>query len=272
MTTAHLSTDPTTVAREVLLRLQTAWNDGDGTAFGALYTPDASFVNIRGEHIVGREAIGAGHSGIFSTIYAGSVNSMDLVRATAVGDGAVLAVSLNTLDCPPAQWPERTRPCRPAWSSPTMQAPGTSSRATTPSSRSELACAGVKETPTTLRRTRSHRTTRDRECKQAAAQVKASTGPSTPVPANLPHRHCVGQASTGSWIWRRCALAMSSVNVAVSNQVGNALASRLGPRKRAWPLASRSRNGTRPRASGASARCRPRGRDRREGPDRPCRR
>lgn len=100
MTTAHLSTDPTTVAREVLLRLQTAWNDGDGTAFGALYTPDASFVNIRGEHIVGREAIGAGHSGIFSTIYAGSVNSMDLVRATAVGDGAVLAVSVNTLDCP----------------------------------------------------------------------------------------------------------------------------------------------------------------------------
>lgn len=83
-----------------------AWTSGraiagaDGTAFGTNYTPDASFVNIRGEHIVGSEAIGAGHAGIFSTIYAGSVNRMELVRATEISDGVVLAISVNTLDCP----------------------------------------------------------------------------------------------------------------------------------------------------------------------------
>lgn len=100
MTATHVSTDPKTVALEVLERLEAAWNDADGTAFGANYTPDASFVNIRGEHIVGSEAIGAGHAGIFSTIYAGSVNRMELVRASEISEGVVLAVSVNTLNCP----------------------------------------------------------------------------------------------------------------------------------------------------------------------------
>ena len=90
--TTHLSSDPTTVARAVLEDLETAWNAADGDAFGAVYTPDASFVNIRGEHIVGREGIAAGH--------AGSVNRMELVRATELADGVVLAVSANTLDVP----------------------------------------------------------------------------------------------------------------------------------------------------------------------------
>ena len=98
--TAHVSTDPATVAGEVLGRLEAAWNIGDGVAFGEVYAPDASFVTIRGEHIVGSAAIGAGHDGIFRTIYAGSVNRMDLVRAHEIAEGVILAVSVNTLDCP----------------------------------------------------------------------------------------------------------------------------------------------------------------------------
>ena len=69
-------------------------------AFGRAYAPGASFVTVRGEHLVGNGAIGAGHAGIFSTIYAGSVNRMVLVRAEEIAVGVVLAVSLNTLDCP----------------------------------------------------------------------------------------------------------------------------------------------------------------------------
>jgi uncharacterized protein (TIGR02246 family) len=94
------STEATRVATDVLARLEAAWNDADGAAFGAVYAADASFVTIRGEHIVGSTAIGAGHAGIFSTIYAGSVNRMELVRATEISEGVVLAVSVNTLDCP----------------------------------------------------------------------------------------------------------------------------------------------------------------------------
>ena len=93
-------TDPKTVALEVLGRLEKAWNDADGEAFGSNYAPDASFVNIRGEHIVGRTAIAGGHTGIFTTIYAGSVNRMNLTRATEISDGIVAAISINTLNCP----------------------------------------------------------------------------------------------------------------------------------------------------------------------------
>ncbi|MDE9367879.1 SgcJ/EcaC family oxidoreductase [Luteipulveratus sp. YIM 133132] len=94
------TTSPETVARHVLNRLESAWNEADGEAFGSCYAQDATFVTIRGERIVGRAAIAAGHAGIFSTIYAGSVNRMELVSATEIAGGVVLVDSVSTLDCP----------------------------------------------------------------------------------------------------------------------------------------------------------------------------
>jgi uncharacterized protein (TIGR02246 family) len=100
MTSAAVLHEPETAARTMLAALEAAWNDGDGDAFGALYAPDASFVTVRGDHAVGSRAIGEGHARIFATIYAGSVNRMELVQAREVGPGLVLAVSVNTLRCP----------------------------------------------------------------------------------------------------------------------------------------------------------------------------
>ncbi len=104
MTTTRTRTQAVTPATEVasrlLTQLETAWNNGDGGAFGGLYTEDASFVTVRGEHIVGRPAIAGGHQGIFETIYAGSVNRMELVSADELVDGVVLAVSSHTLHVP----------------------------------------------------------------------------------------------------------------------------------------------------------------------------
>jgi uncharacterized protein (TIGR02246 family) len=57
----------------IVSQLESAWNAGDGQAFGAPFTPDADFVTIRAEHFRGRDAIASGHAGIFWTIYAGSV-------------------------------------------------------------------------------------------------------------------------------------------------------------------------------------------------------
>lgn len=99
MSATHLAPAPTTVA-QLLRHLEAAWNSADGAAFGALYASNASFVTIRGEHIHGSAAIGAGHHQIFTTIYAGSTNRMALVREEQISEGVVLAVSLNTLDCP----------------------------------------------------------------------------------------------------------------------------------------------------------------------------
>jgi uncharacterized protein (TIGR02246 family) len=87
------------VAAEVLARLEQAWNDGDGEAFGALYADDATFVTIRGEWATGRAAIAAGHTEIFRTIYAGSTNRMQLVAVREVG-GALVASATSTLTSP----------------------------------------------------------------------------------------------------------------------------------------------------------------------------
>ena len=87
------------VAAEVLARLEQAWNDGDGEAFGALYAQDATFVTIRGEWATGRPAITAGHAEIFRTIYAGSTNRMQLVAVREVGD-ALVASATSTLTAP----------------------------------------------------------------------------------------------------------------------------------------------------------------------------
>lgn len=87
------------IAQDVLTRLETAWNAGDGTAFGAPYQSDASFVTIRGEVAHG-PAIGAGHAAIFATIYAGSTNRMELLEAQRVGEDVIVATSRNTLEAP----------------------------------------------------------------------------------------------------------------------------------------------------------------------------
>ena len=87
------------IARDVLARLEEAWNAGDGTAFGAPYRDDASFVTIRGELAHGQE-IGAGHAQIFTSIYAGSTNRMELLEAHRVDDDVIVATSRNTLDAP----------------------------------------------------------------------------------------------------------------------------------------------------------------------------
>jgi len=87
-------------ADAVLRRLESAWNAGDGQGFGAPYAADATFVNIRGEHHRGRDAIAGGHAGILATIYAGSTNRMELTDARHLADDVIVATSRNTLDVP----------------------------------------------------------------------------------------------------------------------------------------------------------------------------
>jgi uncharacterized protein (TIGR02246 family) len=94
------ATDARETALTVLRRLESAWNAGDGEAFAAPYASDATFVNIRGEHHRGRDAIAGGHAGIFATIYAGSTNRMELVDARRLADDVIVATSRNTLDAP----------------------------------------------------------------------------------------------------------------------------------------------------------------------------
>jgi uncharacterized protein (TIGR02246 family) len=49
------------IAHEVLRAAEQGWNAGDGPRFGTPFSEDAHFVDIRGQHHLGKEAIVAGH-------------------------------------------------------------------------------------------------------------------------------------------------------------------------------------------------------------------
>ena len=79
--------EPTTVATTLFEQLERAWNDADGQAFGAEFAEESEFVNIRGEHHRGTQAIAHGHQGIFDTIYAGSTVELRVEIAREIAPG-----------------------------------------------------------------------------------------------------------------------------------------------------------------------------------------
>jgi uncharacterized protein (TIGR02246 family) len=84
----------------IVTHLETAWNSMDGDAFAAPFADDADFVNIRAEHFRGRDAIAAGHTAIFRSIYAGSTNRCTLESARLVRPDVALAHVRAVLDVP----------------------------------------------------------------------------------------------------------------------------------------------------------------------------
>ena len=72
----------------------------DGSAFAAPFAADADFVNIRGEHFRGRQAIAAGHAAIFRTIYAGSTTQMTVEAARLMRPDVALVHVRSVLDAP----------------------------------------------------------------------------------------------------------------------------------------------------------------------------
>jgi uncharacterized protein (TIGR02246 family) len=92
--------NPKNIAETVVEQLEAAWNAADGAAFAAPFEPDAEFVNVRGDPHTGRQAIAAGHDGIFSTIYAGSTVRYSVLQARELGDGVILAHISGKLDVP----------------------------------------------------------------------------------------------------------------------------------------------------------------------------
>ncbi|CAA9276254.1 MAG: hypothetical protein AVDCRST_MAG76-3693 [uncultured Acidimicrobiales bacterium] len=89
-----------TIVTEAFARLEQAWNDADGNAFGAPFTVDADFVDIRGSRHHGAAAIAAGHQAIFDSIYRGSHVGYSLTDSASLASGCVLGLVDATLDVP----------------------------------------------------------------------------------------------------------------------------------------------------------------------------
>jgi uncharacterized protein (TIGR02246 family) len=101
-----LTTDPTAIAAGLFARLETAWNDGDGHAFGRPFADVTDFVDIRGVHHHGDgEAMGRGHQHIFDTIYKGSTIRYQVISAREVVPGCIVATVSATLDAPSGPMP-----------------------------------------------------------------------------------------------------------------------------------------------------------------------
>ena len=109
--TRELAAADRAALEQIVRQLEAAWNGGDGAAFGAPFAADADFVNVRAEHVRGRDAIVQGHAAIFQTIYAGSaarltIESMRLLS----GDVALVHVhSELTVPAGPLQGQQSAR-------------------------------------------------------------------------------------------------------------------------------------------------------------------
>jgi uncharacterized protein (TIGR02246 family) len=100
MTATQVQTDAAAVATPIFQQLEDAWNAADGAAFGARFTDDADFVNVRGEHHRGAVAIGHGHQAIFDSIYKGSRVEYRPEAARTVAPGIIVALAGATLEVP----------------------------------------------------------------------------------------------------------------------------------------------------------------------------
>jgi uncharacterized protein (TIGR02246 family) len=93
--------DPMAIASTLFQRMQHAWNDADGAAFGEVFADDTDFVHILGVHLRGDgDFIGRSHQEIFDTIYAGSAVRYQVDMARQVAPGCVVAVVTSTLNAP----------------------------------------------------------------------------------------------------------------------------------------------------------------------------
>src|SRR5688500_7400 len=92
--------DVSAAIEAIVAQLENAWNAADGRAFAVPFTEDADFVNVRAEHMRGREAIAAGHDAILRSIYAGSVNRYSLESARLLLPEVALAHVHSSLNAP----------------------------------------------------------------------------------------------------------------------------------------------------------------------------
>jgi uncharacterized protein (TIGR02246 family) len=70
---------------------QSAWNAHDMAALGALFHPDATFVNRFGHYVRGVDAIVALHQSIHETIYRDSTLDSELLDIVPIAEDAVVS-------------------------------------------------------------------------------------------------------------------------------------------------------------------------------------
>lgn len=79
--------------RDMVVKLEAAWNSADSVAWAAFFADDVDFIHILGVHYTGRAAVETGHRMIWDTIYKGSTVKYTIEKIRPVGlDVAVVFV------------------------------------------------------------------------------------------------------------------------------------------------------------------------------------
>lgn len=82
-------------------RLSTAWNAGDGTAYGAHFTVDCDYVAFDGTHLKGREQNVSHHQRLFDTVLRGSrLEFEDDIDVRVIADGVALVHARGSVRMP----------------------------------------------------------------------------------------------------------------------------------------------------------------------------
>ncbi|MFF8692851.1 SgcJ/EcaC family oxidoreductase [Streptomyces sp. NPDC015144] len=77
----------------LLGRLAAAWNAGDGAAYGAEFTADATYITYVGTLYTGAAEIGAAHQDLFGSLLKGTRLASETVGIRRTGPGTALAVT-----------------------------------------------------------------------------------------------------------------------------------------------------------------------------------
>jgi uncharacterized protein (TIGR02246 family) len=104
----HAAVDEDAV-RDLFAQLLVAWERGDGSAYGALFTEDADYVAFDGSHTKGRQAIATSHQRLFDSWLKGTrlVGQIERVRFLAPEVALVHATGATLM-------PGKERPLRPS--------------------------------------------------------------------------------------------------------------------------------------------------------------
>jgi uncharacterized protein (TIGR02246 family) len=85
---------------EIITELARAWNAGDSTGWGAIFAPDADFVDVLGRLHHGRDTTVREHRKIFDTIYRDSKLELQLTESHPIGANLVLMHTTTVLRVP----------------------------------------------------------------------------------------------------------------------------------------------------------------------------
>ncbi|SES70993.1 YybH family protein [Nonomuraea wenchangensis] len=88
--TTTSSTSDLAAITEVLRRGQDAWNAGDGAAYGACFTDDATDVTFVGTVYHGAAEIGRAHQALFDSFLKDTLLTIEIVEIRRYGDAAVV--------------------------------------------------------------------------------------------------------------------------------------------------------------------------------------